>query len=201
MGRHHFDGFLSLDEHLVRHTQLLADFQGGVVVVVALVDVHADAVLGAAERLLQGGHAHGVNLHAMCALEAQALDFRKGQVRHSGALVGLGAEHLGKIGGTLHIGVVAEHQHGVRGHMDVQFHNVGPHADDAFNGRDGILRVVAPVSAVAGHHHILGLGIAHLGDDTGRTVGVLRRTGTGGQGGTCKDEGKNFLHIAFRLFV
>ena len=56
-------------------------------------------------------------------------------------------------GGAVQRPVVADDQHAVGGQRQVDFDDVGTHADDRFDGCQGVLGIVAPVAAVAGDQH------------------------------------------------
>ena len=55
--------------------------------------------------------------------------------------------------------VMHENQHPVLSFLEVQFHHVHAHLNHGLNGRKGILRIIAPVSPVGHHYHILRMGI------------------------------------------
>ena len=122
-------------------------------------------MIRAQERFAERRHTQRVYLHAVGALEAQLLDLRQREVGYLGALAGLVREDTAEVGGTQHVTIVAEDQDAVLGAVNIDFHDIRLHRYHALDGGDGILRPVAPVSAMDGHHHILGRRIVHLGGD------------------------------------
>lgn len=133
----------AFDEHLIRDAQLLGDGEREVVIFVALVDIHRDAVLADGERFAQGRHFER-GLHAVAGFQHAAPDRVVGDVADAAAAVGRAVDRL----------VVAQDQHAVLGELEVQFHDVYPHADHRFDRRDGVFGPVAPVSAVRDHHDV-----------------------------------------------
>ena len=95
------------------------------------------------------------------------------------AFAGLVTEYRGKVSAALHVGVVAEHQHRVGGHLEVDFNDVRSHLYDAFDGGDGVFGEVAPVAAVADHNDIFRLGIVNLRRNRRRPVGILAAISAG----------------------
>ena len=114
-----------------------------------------------------------VDSDVVSPLEAEALDFSEREVLDFGTLAGFVPENAAEVGAAGNGSVVAEDQDGVGRHLEVQLHDVRAHADDALDGGDGVLREVAPVSAMACDYYVLGIGIVDLGGDGLGPVCVL----------------------------
>ena len=132
----------------------------------------------------------------MRSLQAQALDFFEGEVAHACALAGFAFEYAAEVGAAADGTVVAEHQHRIFGHLKVELHNVGAHADDALDGGNGVLGEIAPVAPVASHDHILGMGIVDLRGNSLCTVGIFRcALGTANEAERYGKEDESFFHV------
>ena len=170
----HVYGLLALDEYLVGDSESFADLEHLVVVLVALVHVHAYTVLAAAQGLLEGRHFHRIDGDVVGPVKREHLNLGISEIAYQRALVRLVPEHLFEVGATEHVAVVGEYQDGVLGHLEIQFHHICAHTYDGFYGADGVLREVAPVATVTDHHHIFGLGIVDLVHNHLGAVSVLR---------------------------
>jgi hypothetical protein len=124
------------------------------------------------------------------SLEAQAFDFLKGEVLDAGALAGLVLEYGTEIGTADYGAVVAEHKHGVLGHLEVELHDIDTHLDNRLDSRDGILREVPPVAPVRGNYYILGRRIVNLRNNLFCTSGILRSLGRTSGKGKCRNRDK-----------
>ena len=165
---------LALDENLFRDSQFLRDGQHQIVVFVPLIDVHHDAGLAGFQRFAQRRHPQAVG------------DDVVGPAQFAAAyrVVGDVADAAFAVGGAVDGVVVAEYQHAVFGQLEVQLHDVDPHADNRLDGRNRILGVVAPVAAVGGDQHLFRGGIVDFGDDGLGTALGIRRAGMLPAGGS-----------------
>ena len=136
---------LALDQDLVGDSEFLGEGENQVVIFITLIHVHADAVLAALQRLAEGADVQGVGGNAVRALETELLELIQGVIAYK-ALSG---------GAAVDRPVVREHENAVLGELEVELHYVSAHPDDGLDGRDGVLRIIAPVASVAGHDHIL----------------------------------------------
>lgn len=62
----------------------------------------------------------------------------------------------------------------------IKFHHVGTHADDGFDCRDGVLRIVAPITSVARDNYIFRCWVVDLCRDHFSAICVLRLCGASG---------------------
>ena len=81
----------------------------------------------------------------MRALETELLELIQGVIAYK-ALSG---------GAAVDRPVVREHENAVLGELEVEFHYVSAHPDDGLDGRDGVLRIIPPVSPVGYYHYIV----------------------------------------------
>ena len=138
-----------------------------------MVDIDDDPVLADFEGLAEGRDLEAGLDGAMGSLEVELQQFVVGIVADAAVAGGHAVERR----------IVVEHQDAVFGHLEVQFHDIDPHADDGFNGRDGILRIVAPVAAVRDNDNVFRIRIMQGGDNLFRPVGGRLVFGTASQQG------------------
>ena len=180
-------GPAALDEQLLGNAHLLGDGHNQIVVLESLVDIDDDAVLADEKSLLEGGHAQRVGGHAVGSFEFEGLDLRQGLLVDAASALAL------PVGATADIGVVAEHQDAVHGHFDIQLHDIGAHADDGLDGRNGVLGIVAPVAAMAGDNDVVGFGIVHFRHDFLSAGGIAGTVGARNDG---REEDRQNTHFA-----
>ena len=157
---YHAVGRTALDEHLVGHAQFLGDGQHKVVVAIALVDVHHNAILAKLQCLPQGGYLHAGNGDAVTALQVEPQQF----------VVGVVADFLAPRRASVECLVVAQHQDAVLGELQVELHDVDAHADDRLDGRQRIFGIVAPIAAMGHHDDIVGRWVVQGTDHLLRLV-------------------------------
>ena len=157
---YHAVGRTALDEHLVGHAQFLGDGQHEVVIAIALVDVHHDAVLAKLQRLPQSGNLHAGNGDAVTTL----------QVELQQLFVGVVADFSASRRASVKCIVVAQHQDAVLGELQVELHYVDAHVDDRLDSRQRILGIVTPIAAMSHHDDIVGRRVVQGADHLLRLV-------------------------------
>ena len=55
-----------------------------------------------------------------------------------------------------------KNQDTVLGHLYIKFHDIDTHTDHRLNGRNGVLRIIPPVSTMRSHHNIIRIRIINL---------------------------------------
>ena len=160
-----FNGAFALDKELSGYAEFLGKSLHHVVILVALVDIDDNAVLTDFERFAERRHTVRRG-HTVARFEEAPLD---------GVVGNLGDKSASR-GGAVQRPVVADHQNAVGGQRQIQFHDVGTHADHRFDGGDRVLGVVAPVATVTGHKHLVRGGGVELRDNP---IGMVSRNGCG----------------------
>ena len=100
----------------------------------------------------------------MCSLQPHLLDFVQCIIAYEAF----------SCGAAVQSGVMRQDQNAVLGELEVELHNVRTHTDNGLDGRNGVFRVVPPITSVTSNYNILGRGVVNLCDDFLRPVRILR---------------------------
>ena len=117
-----------------------------------MVNIHHNTVLTHLKRLTQGGHLHAGNGNAVPSLQVECEQFLICVITYIPTSCGRAVYRL----------VMAKHQHTVFRHLHVQLHHIDTHANNRFNGGEGILWVVAPVTTMSYNHDIIRMRVVQL---------------------------------------
>ena len=134
--------FAAFQDDLVQGTGLLRQGDDLVKIVECLVEIEQDATLARQQDLLQCRNLRG-GFQPATAAEIFPL---QPSVAGQGDQAPAG-------GSRLDARIVHQHQHAVQRAPDVHFHDIYPHADGKLDRLQGILRGIAPVTAMRRHKH------------------------------------------------